>query len=125
MTFESFTITQPTLGFGLEDFFTAGLEYLDAAAKLFEKHDEAVDKQRTPTVSRHNKQLHDWVDGEHTELLRRSPLGLTRVYNGLPQTVVDANSVSDFQGELQELVRRAASRREDNWELLLSPRRKQ
>ena len=46
-----------SLGFGLEDFFTAGLEYLDTAAKFFEKQDEAVDKQRTPTVSRHNKKL--------------------------------------------------------------------
>ena len=71
----------------------------------------------------HNKQLHDWLGSDHTELLRRSPLGLARVYNKLPQDVVDADSVSNFQEKLQELVKQAAERREENWELLHSPRR--
>ena len=46
---------------------------------------------------RHSRQLHDWVDGEHSKLLRRSPLGLARVYNSLPQRAVDTHSVSGFQ----------------------------
>ena len=71
----------------------------------------------------HDKQLHDWLDGEHTELLRRSPLGFARVYNQLPQRVVDASCVNDFQGEFQELVKAAADRGENNWEQWLSPRR--
>ena len=42
---------------------------------------------------RHSKQLHDWLDSDHTELLKRSPLGLPRVYNKLPQSVVNADTV--------------------------------
>ena len=71
----------------------------------------------------HSKQLHDWLGSDHTELLRRSPLGLVRVYNRLAQDVVDATSVSCFQALLQNLVKEAAGRGEDDWELLLSPRR--
>ena len=72
----------------------------------------------------HNKQLHDWLDGEHTELLRRSPLGLARVYNHLPQEVVDSPSVSCFQSALQENLRDAANAKAENWEFLYSPRKK-
>ena len=71
----------------------------------------------------HSKQLHDWLGTDHTELLRRSPLGLVRVYNRLAQDVVDATSVSCFQALLQNLVKEAAGRGEDDWDLLLSPRR--
>ena len=49
----------------------------------------------------HNKQLYDWLGSDHTELLRRSPLGLVRVYNRLAQDVVDADSTSSFQAKLQ------------------------
>ena len=48
-------------------------------------------------VGKHNKQLHDWLDGDHTELIRRSPLGLTRMHNQLPRTIVDEKCVSNFQ----------------------------
>ena len=74
---------------------------------------------------RHNRQLHDWLDGNHSELLRRSPLGLARVYNQLPQRVVDCSCVKDCQRELQELVRAEAERGVEDWHLLLSPRREQ
>ena len=67
----------------------------------------------------HNKQLYDWLGSDHTELLRRSPLGLVRVYNRLAQDVVDADSTSSFQARLQILVKEAAVRREEKWELLL------
>ena len=72
---------------------------------------------------RHTKQLHDWVDGDHTELLRRSPLGLPRVYNLLPQRAVDTATVSCFQRELQILVGEAANSEQADWALRLSPRR--
>ena len=74
--------------------------------------------------SKHSRQLHDWIDGEHSELLRRSPLGLPRVYNCLPQSVVDAKTVCNFQEKLKELVQKAADREESDWNLLLSPRRR-
>ena len=71
----------------------------------------------------HNKQFYDLPGSVHTELLRRSPLGLVRMHNRLAQDVVDADSTSSFQAKLQTLVKEGALRREENWELLLSPRR--
>ena len=70
----------------------------------------------------HGRQLHDYLDGSHTALLRRSALGLPRVYNKLPAEVVARGSVKIFQKELQRLVREAAGRGEDNWQTFLSPR---
>merc|ERR1712078_463400 len=55
-------------------------------------------------TGQHNKQLHDYLDGSHNELLRRSFLGLPQVYNKLPSEVVEAPSVKSFQRRLQELV---------------------
>ena len=73
--------------------------------------------------SQHPHQLHDYLDGTHSELLKRSPLGLTRVYNQLPAEVVAASTVSRFQRQLQEQVKSALRGGRDDWELLLSPRR--
>ena len=42
---------------------------------------------------RHNRQLHDYLNGEHNELVRRSLLSLPQVYNCLRQEVVNAKSV--------------------------------
>ena len=64
---------------------------------------------------RHNRQLYDYLNGEHTELLRRSPLGLTRVYNELPQSAVDKPTVSAFQSQLQHLVKTALRTGSEHW----------
>ena len=69
----------------------------------------------------HGRQLYDYLDGSHTALLRRSALGLPRVYNKLPAEVVARGSVKNFQKELQRLVREAAGRGEENWQTFLSP----
>ena len=62
------------------------------------------------------------MGSDHTELLKRSPLGLVKVYNSLPQHAVDKGCVSTFQGVLQDLVKEAARNQVENWHLLLSPR---
>ena len=58
--------------------------------------------------AKHNKQVHEYVDGNHTELLRRSLLGHTRVYNGLTQAMVDSKTVKVFQKKLQERLKEKA-----------------
>ena len=73
---------------------------------------------------RHNKQLHDWLDGNHSDLLQRSLLGLTRTYNGLPQAAVDEPTVSDFQRHLQKLVKQRVQEGDDHWRVLLSARKR-
>ena len=72
----------------------------------------------------HSKQLHDYLEGQYTELLRRSPLGLTRVYNSLPQEAVDQRSVQAFQKWLQNYVKARANSGEDNWQNCLNLRRR-
>ena len=46
--------------------------------------------------AKHDKQLHDYLDGSHSELLRRSAFGLTHAYNSLEQEAVNCTSVSAF-----------------------------
>ena len=55
-------------------------------------HNFATKYQR----KKHNKQLRDYLDGTHSELLRRSAFGCTSTYNTLPQHAVNAGSVRDF-----------------------------
>ena len=74
-------------------------------------------------TAKHSKQLHDYLDGSHTELLRRSALGLTRVYNRLPQATVDARSVRAFQRELQTRLTALAKLQAPNWEATFSCRK--
>ena len=71
---------------------------------------------------KHSRVLHDWLDRAHTALLRRSALGLPRVYNNLSEEVVECSSVHAFQKKLQDLVKTAAKNHEENWKDLLSPR---
>ena len=71
---------------------------------------------------RHDCQLVEYCDGHHTELIRRSVLGLISVYNLLPQHAVQATSVSLFHSCLQSLVQERALGGDEAWRDLLSPR---
>ena len=73
-------------------------------------------------TTQHNRQLHDYVDGSHSVLLRRSALGLPRVYNKLSQQLVDTSSVSFFQSKLQEAVKLQLREGNENWQYTFSPR---
>ena len=56
------------------------------------------------------------------ELVRRSALGLIKVYNLLPKEVVAPTEVKDFQRKLQELVKERAVADCNDWKRTLSPR---
>ena len=71
----------------------------------------------------HTRQLHDYLDGNHNELIRRSILGLPQVYNDLPQDVVDETTVAKFQKKLQNLVKNKVQNKEDGWENCLNLRK--
>jgi hypothetical protein len=71
---------------------------------------------------RHAVRLGEFRDGSHTEYVNRSALGLDNVYNLLPQKVLCAVKVSDFQRLLQDMVKERASRDDRNWKHLFSPR---
>ena len=71
---------------------------------------------------RHRYQIYDWRVTRPLSILRRSVLGLTWVYNLLPQNIVALDSVPDFQSALQELVMDFCRSRHPHWSHCLSPR---
>jgi hypothetical protein len=68
---------------------------------------------------RHDRQLHDPIDGTQSNMMQRSLFGLIYTYNMLPQPVIDAKSVSSFQKLLQNAVKSAARREHVSWKVLL------
>ena len=70
----------------------------------------------------HNKQLKTHRTDKLMDLLSHPILGLVVMYNWLPQYVVDAKNVSEFQKRLQKLVMEMASKNELGWQQLYSPR---
>ena len=69
----------------------------------------------------HRWQLHDLVDSNHTELLKRSVFGLIRIYNELEENVVNTRSVKDFQHNLQNKLKELAENNTESWELTYDP----
>ena len=54
--------------------------------------------------------------------MRRSALGMIRVYNILPQEVVEKHDLKLFQRALTDLVRDRVAGGDGSWRFLLSPR---
>ena len=68
------------------------------------------------SARRHNKQLFDPLDGSKRKtFFGRSAFGLVRVYNLLPQRVVEARTVRDFQRLLQNQVKDLLAASDENW----------
>ena len=69
-------------------------------------------------VRRHNKQLMEIPIG--TETLRRSLFGFVKIYNLLPQQIIDKKSVQLFQPALQRALCLAACQNVRYWEFIFS-----
>ena len=54
--------------------------------------------------------------------MERSIFGIVRIWNRLPQRLVEAPTVKDFQTALTDLVRSRCALELAQWELTLSPR---
>ena len=74
-------------------------------------------------ANRHSLQLVEERCGTHHKLIERSVFGLVRVWNRLPQSTVEAQSVTAFQKVLTELVRTRCRLDLPGWEKTLCPRR--
>ena len=71
---------------------------------------------------RHNRQLLNRAQGQHTELLRRSAFGLVRVYNALPADIIQHTNVREFQRALTCAVKEKCKSQEASWQFCFSPR---
>jgi hypothetical protein len=72
--------------------------------------------------SRHGMQLEEYRNGDQTEYIRRSVLGLVTIYNLLPCFVVHAETVSIFQSRLQDVLKERALAGCADWAETFSPR---
>ena len=79
-------------------------------------HDTKFQKHRHPL------QLVESRPGTHHALLRRSLAGLVRVWNRLPEKVVQANTVSGMQTNLTSMLRTVCRQGEQGWKEVFSPR---
>ena len=70
------------------------------------------------SASRHSKQIMDPVAFNHPVMIKRSVFGLIRVFNSLPQNVVNAGSVQIFQKMLQGRAKDLARNGQSKWELM-------
>ena len=70
---------------------------------------------------RHNKQLLERCFDKHLDMLKRSVFGLTRIYNLLPQFVVDAETLKSFQARLTKAAHLQCEN-DRNWTCMYSQR---
>ena len=64
----------------------------------------------------HDKQIMDPVAFNHPVIIKRSIFGLIRVFNGLPQSTVDAKTTRVFQKRLQSMAKAAVRNGREDWE---------
>lgn len=83
---------------------------------------ESCSDRRTKRCKRHHRQLYEYRQGQYLDMVGRSALGLTSVYNLLPREIVEVNDVKMFQRLLQDLARDCASRNVPDWQHMLSTR---
>ena len=83
-----------------------------------EDHNRRSSSRRT----RHSLQLAEWPRERDLEIMRRSALGMIRVYNLLPEPVVKSKELKSFQRGLSELVKDRVRSGDRDWRHLLSTR---
>ena len=71
---------------------------------------------------RHSFQIAEWPSGRDLQIMRRSALGMIRVYNLLPQEAAEKTDVEAFQSALTQLLRDRLIAGDPNWRLVFSPR---
>ena len=89
--------------------------------RVFFRLDE-TNLRRSARITRHERQIVSNFGDRPLDMVKRSVLGLTRVYNMLPAHVVKCKSVRSFQGALQELLCEQAVAGRPEWQYLFSPR---
>ena len=92
-------------------------------ATLFPPNTHTHRHETRLTQRRHNKQLHELCDGTQSEQLNRSIFALTRIYNLLPQDIVNATTICHFQTLLTRMARSYAHDNPDTFDTFFSPRR--
>ena len=88
----------------------------------FFRRDSGTPSRGSRGRQRHSMHLVEWRSGRNLELMRRSALGMIRVYNLLPAGCVTNCDVSAFQTNLTQLIRDRLVGGDSRWKFVLSPR---
>ena len=70
----------------------------------------------------HSKPLFEYCDGRHLEVLQNSLFGLIRVFNTLPDDLIQLQDVHAFQSALTGAERRALEQGHQRWMYMYSSR---
>ena len=90
---------------------------------MFQLAQDTQHAYRTRTAAaRHDKQVLDIASSCHLDVVRRSVLGLVKVYNLLPQDVVNCRDVKSFQSSLTRIAKRLCETNSVYWITRYSPR---
>ena len=90
--------------------------------KYFRLDSASIVARPTRRARRHSMHLVEWPAGRNLDIMRRSALGMIRVYNLLPADLVEKRCLSEFQRGLTDLVRARVVARDPRWKHLLSSR---
>ena len=66
--------------------------------------------------NRHPRHLQSWIDGNQTDILFRSVLGMVDTYNALPAYIALCDNIEMFQLLLQEKIKIACADGVSNWQ---------
>jgi hypothetical protein len=91
-------------------------------AEWFRKTAQQMPRRTRSGTTRHSLQLHEPLEGAYLDVVRRSALGLTCVYNMLPPAIVAEKTVAGFQRKLQEVLKERAEEGCADWARTFSPR---
>ena len=74
---------------------------------VFREHFRLSDStfRRSDRLQRHRRQIVTQFEGNELAVFKRSMFGLTRIYNMLPESIVERDTVHGFQGALQDLLK--------------------
>lgn len=84
--------------------------------------DPSLARRQRRCVPRHEFQMIEWPGGNNLEIMRRSALGMIRVYNLLPVESVECRDLKLFYRSLTNLVTARVLAGDDRWKVLLSGR---
>jgi len=82
-----------------------GLAHPYFRQQLFPPTSTRSERPTRLSMNRHSRQIQDFCDGSQTLQFQQSLFGMVRVYNLLPQVVVDSKNVQAFQRLLTKMAK--------------------
>jgi hypothetical protein len=114
--FLKFNFAPPTLR---RNIAMLGMIHKKVLGKCHPSFDALLPPKGLVEEDRHSKQIYPhWNEVKaHRALFNRSIFGMVDIYNNLPQTFVDTQTVSEFQAKLTDIAKLRCERMDLEWSL--------